>query len=59
MFVLPEPNISFSMTAYIADALVNPYGIKMLLAYCVSTIFINGKPTFINGAKKFSNPTSF
>ena len=36
---------------------VNPNGIKTNLANDVSTFFINGKPTFINGPKKLPRNT--
>ena len=42
---------------FVADAaVVNPNGIKMIFTSSVSTFFINGKPTFINGQRKLSNP---
>ena len=38
---------------------VNQKGTKMLLANGVSAIFINGKPTGINGLRKLRNPPSW
>ena len=37
-------------------ASINPNGTKTLLANGVSTFFINGKTTLVNGARKLSNP---
>ena len=48
-------SIAASSTDIHAD---NPNGIKTLLAIGVSTFFINGKPTLINGLKKLRNPLS-
>ena len=39
-------------------AAVNPKGTKMLLANGVSTFFISGKPTDINGLRKLRNSSS-
>ena len=37
-------------------AFLNPKGTKTLLANDISTFLINGKATFVNGAKKLSSP---
>ena len=47
-----DPSIFFWIAASVADtAAAYPNGIKKLLADDVSTLFINGKPTFINGPR--------
>ena len=49
----------FWIAAFVANIAVDkPNGIKTLLANGVSTFFINGKPTVINGRKKLRNPPS-
>ena len=46
-------HIFFWIAASAADAaFVNPKVTKTLLANDISTILINGKATFVNGAKK-------
>ena len=55
-----DPNIFFWIAASVANAVVaNPNGNKILLIRCVSTLFINGKPAFINGLRKLRNPSSW
>ena len=57
--VAPDPKIFFSIAASVADvASVKPNGTKPLLANNVSTFFVNGKATLVNGARKLSNPPS-
>ena len=49
----------FWIAAFVANIAVDkPNGIKTLSANGVSTFFINGKPTVINGRKKLRNPPS-
>ena len=49
-------NLFFLIVASVADAVaVNPNGINTLLANGVITFFINGRPTFTNGARNLSN----
>ena len=47
--VFPDPNIFLCILASAADAVVNPKGIKTLLANVLITFFINGNPVFSNG----------
>ena len=47
-----DPNIFLCIAASVADAaVVNPNGIKTLLANGLSTFFIKGKPVLRNGPK--------
>ena len=47
---MPGPNIFLWIFASVADAdVVNPYGIKTLLANGLSTFPIKGNPVFFNG----------
>ena len=56
--VTPDPNIFLWIAASVADAdVVNPNGIKTLLANSLSTLPIKGKPVFSNGPKSLpKNP---
>ena len=48
--VVPDPNIFLCIPAYAADAaVVDPKGIRMLLAYGFITFFTSGNPFFSNG----------
>ena len=47
--VFPDPKIFSCIPAYAAVALVNPRGIKTLLANGLIIFFINGNPVFSNG----------
>ena len=48
----PDPNIFLCIVAFVADAaVVNPNGIKILLAYGLSTFFIKNIPVFSSGLK--------
>ena len=49
-FLIRECFYGFPLSAVDA-AVVNPSGIKILLANGVSTFFINGRPTYINGPR--------
>ena len=54
--VMSDPKSLFWINTSVADAAaVNPNGTKTLLANGVSTFFINGQVTFLNGARKVSN----
>ena len=54
--VMSDPKSLFWINTSVADAAaVNPNGTKTLLANGVSTFFINGQVTFLNGARKLSN----
>ena len=50
---MQDPNIFLWIAASAADATVlNPNGIKMLLAYGLDTFFITGNPVFSNKSYK-------
>ena len=54
--VMSDPKSLFCINTSVADtAAVNPNGTKTLLANSVSTFFINGQVTFLNGPRKLSN----
>ena len=58
--VVPGLEIFFWIAASVTDAAaVNPNGTKQILANGVSTFFINGKPTFLNEARKLNNRPSW
>ena len=47
---MPDPNILSRIAAFVAyAAVVNPNGIKTLLANGLSTVPIKGKPVYSNG----------
>ena len=49
---LPDPKVFLCIPVSAADAaVVNPKGIKMLLANGLITFFINGNPVFSNGPR--------
>ena len=54
----PGPNLLLLITASVADAaVVNPNGIKRLLANGLITLFIKSSPVFTNGSKSLpKNP---
>ena len=52
------PVLGLSIYTTADAAAVNPNGIKTLLAYGVSTFFINGKPVVINSVRNLKNPPS-
>ena len=53
---MPDIKTFFWIAASVADvAAVNPNGIKMLLDNGVKTLFVNGKPTDIDGLRKLKN----
>ena len=55
---VPDLWILFWIAESVASAAaVKPKGVKILLAYGMSTSFINGKPIFINGPRAL--PRSF
>ena len=54
---MPDPKYFFWIDASVPyTATVNPNGTKTRLTNSVSTFFINGKPTDINGLRKLRNP---
>ena len=54
---MPDPQIFFWIAASVAEtAAINPNSTKILLVNGVSTFFVNGKSTPIDGARKLSNP---
>ena len=53
------PVLGLSIYTTADAAAVNPNGIKTLLAYGVSTFFINGKPVVINSVRNLKNPPSW
>ena len=52
------PDIIELYTCIADAAAVSLNGIKTFLANVVSTFFINGKPSVINGLRKLRNPSS-
>ena len=55
--VVYDPRIFFWIAESVADAaVINPKGIKTLLARDVNTFLVNSKPTFVRVPKKVSNP---
>ena len=58
--VVSNPKIFFFFFG-IAESVANvvavdPNGIKIVLVNGISTVFVNGKPVFINGLRQLSNP---
>ena len=58
--LIPNPKISNWTAASVGDATaVNPNSTKTHLANGLSSLFIDGKPVFINGLTKLRGPPSW
>ena len=53
--LLPDPETFFWIAISVADAAVNPNGLKTLLVNGFSRFFIKGKPVFSNGPRTLEN----
>ena len=57
---MSDPQVYFWIVAPVGVAVaINPNGTKTLLSNSVSTFFIDGTPTDINGLRKLENPPSW